>query len=106
MAGATPCTLRAALPLIYARYFLLSSNSRKLADFWFVHVVFGKLAPTFPQHAPASHAYTECRHVAQSFALPNFPATQHDAFDSTGRAFAFCALPVVAFWEEGLSEGF
>jgi hypothetical protein len=29
-----------------------------------------------------SHAYTECRHVAQCFALPKFGGTQHDLFDS------------------------
>jgi hypothetical protein len=63
-----------------------------------------KTGAAFLVHARASHAYTECRHVAQSFALPNFSATQHDAFDSTGRELI--RLPVVAFWEEGLSEGF
>jgi hypothetical protein len=38
-----------------------------------------------------SHAYMECRHVAQSFALPKFPATQHHVLDSA--AGRFCAWP-------------
>jgi hypothetical protein len=80
--GEKPSTLRAGLPVIYAQSFLLSSNGRKFLS---------------------SHAYAECRHAAQSFALPNFPGTQHHTFDSTGREH----LPsVFAFWEEGLSEGF
>jgi len=70
------------LPVIYAQYLLLSSNSRKVL--W-------------------SHAYSEGRHVAQSFALPNFPGTQHHALIRRGREHRCASL---FFWEEGLSEGF
>jgi hypothetical protein len=67
------------------------------------HAFIGKWVATFPVHALTSHAHAECRHAAQSFALPKFSDTQHDTHDSTGREDL---PPVVVFWEEGLSEGF
>jgi hypothetical protein len=67
------------------------------------HALIGKTVATFPVHALTSHAHAECRHAAQSFALPKFSATQHDTYDSMGRERL---PPIVVFWEEGASEGF
>jgi hypothetical protein len=93
-------TLRAGLQLIYARYFLLSSNGRKLSDSLICACPHRKTGATFPGHALESHAYTDCRHVAQSFALPKFPChtTCPIRFDGPH----LIALPVAVFWEEVL----
>jgi hypothetical protein len=88
------------LPVIYAQYFLLSSNGRK---FFSGACPYRKTVANFLVKALTSHAYAEYRHAAQSFALPKFRGTQHHTFDSTCREYP---APGFAFWEEGLSEGF
>src|SRR5208282_745176 len=50
----------------------------------------------------ASHAYTEYGHVAQSFALPNFHATQHDVLIRRARA---CVASAPRFLGGSAKEG-
>jgi hypothetical protein len=41
-------------------------------------IAHAKIAQSNSRERFMSHAYTECGHVAQCFALPNFSAARHD----------------------------
>jgi hypothetical protein len=41
-------------------------------------IAHAKIAQSNSRERFTSHAYTECGHVAQCFALPNFGAARHD----------------------------
>src|SRR5580692_11870333 len=41
-------------------------------------IAHAKIAQSNSRERFTSHAYTECRHVAQCFTLPNFGAARHD----------------------------
>jgi hypothetical protein len=64
-----------------------------------------KIAQSNCREQFTSHAYTECRHVAQCFTLPNFSAARHDdLIRRTGEAVCYANLLRGGNDREGLED--
>jgi len=68
----------AATPAAYCAVTVLAICELTVVGETWREAAHAKIAQSNCREQFTSHAYTECRHVAQCFALPNFGAARHD----------------------------
>src|ERR1700733_2381225 len=98
-------TRPAATPAAYCAVTVLAICELTVVGETWREAAHAKIAQSNCREQFTSHAYTECRHVAQCFTLPNFSAARHDdLIRRTGEAVCYANLLRGGNDREGLED--